>query len=273
MIGKKYSTSKGEIRYWISKDAEKEVPQLVFLPGLTADHRLFDLQVEYFKGRYPIFVWDAPGHAESFPFEMTFTLRDKANWLDEILVSEGFYDPVIVGQSMGGYLGQMYSELFPEKLKGFISIDSAPLKREYYTKTELGLLKRMEPVYAHYPWKLLVKQGTEGVASSQYGRKLMKSMMMTYDGDQKRYAKLAGHGYRILAEAVMEDLSYEIHCPALLVCGTQDHAGSTIRYNREWHKRTGIPIRWIDGAGHNSNTDEPVIMNHIIEAFLISLQG
>jgi pimeloyl-ACP methyl ester carboxylesterase len=30
---------------------------------------------------------------------------------------------------MGGYVGQAYAELFPEKLKGFVSIDSAPLQR------------------------------------------------------------------------------------------------------------------------------------------------
>ncbi len=53
----------------------------------------------------------------------------------------------------------------------FISIDSAPLQRNYVTAVEIWLLKRMEPVYAHYPWKLLLKSGTEGVAASNYGRK------------------------------------------------------------------------------------------------------
>lgn len=30
--------------------------------------------------------------------------------------------------------------------------------------------------------------------------------MMVYDGNQERYAKLAGHGFRILAEAMEADL-------------------------------------------------------------------
>ncbi|MBQ6012719.1 MAG: alpha/beta hydrolase, partial [Firmicutes bacterium] len=45
---------------------------------------------------------------------------------EEILKKEGFDRPVIVGQSMGGYVGQAYAQLFPEKLRGFVSIDSAP---------------------------------------------------------------------------------------------------------------------------------------------------
>lgn len=53
---------------------------------------------------------------------------------------------------------------------------------------EIWFLKRMEPVYRHYPWKWLLKQGPAGTATSPYGRKLMYEMMMEYDGDQNRYA-------------------------------------------------------------------------------------
>ena len=268
MIEKTFPTNCGPIRYWISDAESNDRPELVFLPGLTADHRLFEKQLEYFRGKYRMFVWDAPGHASSYPFEMTFTLEDKAKWLNEILERESFHDPVIIGQSMGGYLGQMFCQLFPEKIRGFISIDSAPLKREYYTAAELWLLKRMEPVYRRYPWKTLLKQGCNGVATSEYGRALMHSMMMTYDGDQKRYAELSGHGFRILAEAVEAKYPYDITCPALLICGTEDHAGSCIRYSKAWHKKSGIPIEWIEGAGHNSNTDKPDQINRIIEDFV-----
>ena len=267
MTEKEFTTNKGTIRYWVGGPVTEGKPELIFLPGLTADHRLFEKQLEYFGDRYRVFVWDAPGHAASWPFELDFSLEDKAGWLHDILELEGFRKPVIIGQSMGGYLGQMYIHLFPGSLRGFISIDSAPLKREYYTAAELWLLKRMEPVYLHWPWVTLLKQGTNGVASTPYGRSLMFSIMMTYDGDQKRYAELAGHGFRILAEAVEAGLPYDITCPALLICGTKDRAGSCIRYSREWHKRSGIPIEWIEGAGHNSNTDAPDQVNRIIEEF------
>ena len=268
MIEKTYKTRCGTIHYWISDKINKEMPALVFLPGLTADHRLFEKQVEYFEGKYNVLVWDAPGHAASWPFSFNFDLMDKARWLDEILCMEGIDKPVIVGQSMGGYVGQAYAELFPNKLKGFVVIDSAPLQRKYVTAAEIWLLKRMEPVYRYYPWKSLLKTGTNGVATSEYGRKLMYEIMMTYDGDQKRYAKLSGHGFRMLAEAMEKDLPYEISCPAVLICGEKDHAGSCIRYNKAWHKNTGIPIHWIQNAGHNSNTDAPETVNLLIETLI-----
>lgn len=221
-----YQTPCGTIHYW-SSILSLDTTTLVFLPGLTADHRLFDKQVAYFDGKYNIIVWDAPAHASSWPFRFDFDLFDKAKW--------------------------------------------PKLQRNYVTAVEIWLLKRMEPVYAHYPWKLLLKSGTKGVATSNYGRNLMKEMMLVYDGDQHRYAQIAGRGFRILAEAMEKDLPYEIKCPSLLICGTKDHAGSCIRYNREWHRKTKIPLKWIEGAGHNSNTDKPEMINSLLEEFFSNI--
>ena len=267
MQEKIYKTMMGDIHYWVNI-IDINVVTLVFLPGLTADHRLFNKQVEYFENKYNVFVWDAPGHASSWPFKFDFDLMDKAKWLNDILEYEGINNPVIVGQSMGGYVGQAYAELYSKKLKGFVSIDSAPLQREYVTGLEIWLLKRMEPVYYYYPWKLLLKSGTNGVAVSDYGRKLMYEIMMTYDGNKQRYSQISGHGFRILAEAMEKKLQYKIDCPALLICGKKDKAGSCIRYNKAWHKNTNIPIEWIEDAGHNSNTDKPDIVNNLIERLI-----
>lgn len=270
VVGKIHKTPSGNIHYWINM-IDRDIITLVFLPGLTADHRLFDKQIEFFEDKYNVFVWDPPAHGASWPFKFDFDLMDKARWLNHILEREDIKHPVIVGQSMGGYVGQAYAELYPEKLKGFVSIDSAPLQRKYVTGMELWLLKRMEPVYYYYPWKALLKTGTKGVAVSEYGRKLMHEIMITYDGNKRRYSQISGHGMKMLAEAMEKDLPYKIQCPALLICGKRDRAGSCIRYNKAWHKDTNIPIEWIKDAGHNSNTDKPEIVNGLIDKLVSQL--
>jgi pimeloyl-ACP methyl ester carboxylesterase len=90
MEEKTWDTVCGTIHYWVSRTDERKTTDLVFLPGLTADHRLFEKQIEYFEGKYNLLVWDAPGHAASSPFSFAFALVDKARWLDEILNAEGF---------------------------------------------------------------------------------------------------------------------------------------------------------------------------------------
>lgn len=268
MIEKTHKTSSGFIYYWLNDFDKAEKIALIFLPGLTADHRLFDKQIEYFRDKFRVLVWDAPGHGLSYPFQLNFDLFDKVKWLNEILTKEEIVKPVLIGQSMGGYLGQAYAELFPDKLSGLVMIDSPSLQRKYYTAIELWLLKNIEPIYRLYPWKALLKAGTKGVSTTEYGRKLMRNMMMVYDGNQPRYSRLVGHGYKMLAKAIEKNLAYEIKCPHLMICGKEDRAGSCVRYLKSYEKETKKPVQWIAHAGHNSNTDQPEIINGMIEAFV-----
>ena len=242
---------------------------LVFLPGLTADHRLFDKQFPFFAGRYNLLTWDAPGHALSRPFTLDFSLMDKAGWLHEILERETVCQPVLIGQSMGGYVSQCYMEKYPGEAAGFVSIDSAPLKRRYVTGIEIWLLKRAEPMYRAYPWNSLKKAGAKRCSETEYGRTLMEQFIDTYEKDE--YCKLAGHGFRMLAEAMEANLPYQIDCPAILICGERDQAGSAKSYNRRWAKAEGLPLCWIQNAGHNSNTDQPEEVNRIILDFVQNL--
>ena len=118
MKEKTAETASGTIHYW-TNDILPNRMTFIFLPGLTADHHLFDKQVEFFEGRCNVLTWDAPGHAASRPFELSFSLADKARWLHEILVKEGVGHPVLVGQSMGGYVSQAFIQHYPGAATGF----------------------------------------------------------------------------------------------------------------------------------------------------------
>ena len=268
MQGKIYSTPKGDIYYWTDFTAPDPLT-LVLLPGLTADHRLFGLQVKAFAGRYRLLVWDAPGHGASRPFPLNFSLRDQAVWLHGILEQEGIQSFCLVGQSMGGYVAQCFLQEYPGEAAGFIAIDSAPLKRRYTTRWEIALLRHCGPVYRLYPWRALRVAGADGCADTPYGRALMRRMMDSYSPAE--YAALAAHGFRMLADALEANLPYRIDCPALLFCGVHDRAASTKRYNRAWSAGEGLPLVWVPAAGHNSNTDNPVCVDRQIGSFVDKL--
>ena len=262
-----FPTALGAIHYW--RGGVRGAPALVFLPGLTADHRLFQSQLEAFAAGWDLLAWDAPGHGASRPFRLDFSLADQAAWLGAILRREGLRRPVLIGQSMGGYLAQCYISAHPGAVRGFVSIDAGPLQRRYYTAAELWLLKHCEPVYRCYPWEALVRAGTSGCAETPAGRALMAAMMRRYT--PREYSRLAGHGYRMLADAGEAAPPGGPGCPTLLLCGEKDRAGSGRRYNRRWSRETGLPLHWIPGAGHNANTDAPELVNGELAAFLRAL--
>lgn len=268
MNEKTYPSSRGTIHYWIN-EILPDRKTLVLLPGLTADHHLFDKQIEAFENEFNLFTWDAPGHAASRPFELTFTLMDKADWLHDILEKEGVHQSILVGQSMGGYVAQSFLQKYSGEAAGFVSIDSAPLKRCYVTGAEIWALKKTEPMYRAFPWKTLRRLGVNGCSKTDYGRTLMEHFIDSYTKDE--YCKLAGHGMKMLADAMEADLPYAIDCPGLLVCGEKDQAGSAKSYNRKWAKKEKLPIFWIKDSGHNSNTDKPEEVNRIIYDFVQEL--
>lgn len=261
-------TPLGGIHYWLSQE-KKDGPWLVFLPGLTADHRLFEKQLEALGDTYNCFVWDAPAHGASRPFRLEFFMDDLTDYLHEIFEKEGAGKLVLIGQSMGGYISQAYIRRFPGRALGFVSIDSAPLSRSYFSGWELALLKHAYWMYRPIPWTLLLKWGSAGTAQSPYGRELMARMMEGYS--PKEYCRLAAHGYRLLSLAVEAHGDKEPDCPVLLLCGEKDAAGSSRRYNREWARREGYPLVWLEKAGHNSNTDAPEQVNRLIAEFVNGL--
>ena len=263
-LEKIYRTESGDIHYWLTP-GNPDMPWLVFLPGLTADHHLFDKQIPGFPA-YNRLVLDAPAHAASRPFALDFSLEDVARYLHGILETEGIERPVLIGQSLGGYIAQCYLALYPGTVSGFVSIDSAPLSRKYFSGWELALLKNTRWMYEIIPWKLLLKWGINGTSQTPYGRELMEKTWAVYD--RADYLDLTVYGFRILAEAVEARPEYKIDCPALLLCGEKDAAGSAKSYNRRWTKVDGHPLVWLKGAGHNSNTDVPDQVNRLIMKFL-----
>ncbi|MBQ2763941.1 MAG: alpha/beta hydrolase [Firmicutes bacterium] len=268
MEHKIFPLPQGNIHYWISK-CDPQKPWLVFLPGLTADHTLFETQIAYFTSHCNCFVWDAPAHGQSRPFSLTFTMEDMAEDLHNIFKSEEINKPIFIGQSLGGYIAQVFIDRYPDVASAFISIDSCPLSRRYYAGWELAFLKHTLWMYMSIPWKLLLKWGIWGTATTAYGRKLMDTIWSAYE--KKEFCLLTAHGYRILAQAVEAKTEYPLPCPVLLLCGEKDAAGSAKRYNREWTKQEGHILIWLKDAGHNSNTDVPDKVNSIIEDFINSI--
>ena len=82
--------------------------------GITNEFRYHTLGVQILLGiirntsGMNVFVWYAPSYALSRPFTNNYSLSDMAQWLYEILAKEEIYNSIIIGQSMGGYLAQMY---------------------------------------------------------------------------------------------------------------------------------------------------------------------
>ena len=250
----------GAVVYWVH-NCSAEVT-LALLHGLTANHTLFERQITHFAGRCNLLCWDAPAHGESRPYD-GFSYARAARDLRRILEREGLRRVVMVGQSMGGYIAQSYMKLYPEGCIGFVGIDTCPFGTAYYSKSDLWWLRQVEWMSLCFPRGLLMRSIAHNCSCTKDGRRNMYAALQLYS--RRELCHLMGVGYAGFLEA---NCDLDLPCPTRILLGAHDRTGKVRTYCRAWHARTGVPLRVIPDAAHNSNYDNSAAVNREIDAFL-----
>ena len=256
-------TDKGKVFYWRSDDWDASSDTIFFLHGLTADHSMFDGQITAFEKEYNLLTWDAPAHGKSRPFA-AFDFGDTSDYIKAILDEHGVGQVILIGQSLGGYLAQSFIKRYPDRVKGFVSLDSTPYGSCYYSRFDVWILKQVEWMARLYPLQWMKKAMAKQVSSTQKSYDNMMRMLFPYNKNE--LCHLLGLGYAGFLE---DNCELKIPCPVLLILGENDRTGKVAQYNKAWAERTGYPLQIINNAAHNVNVDEPQIVNACIREFLL----
>lgn len=260
MLEEKYAISERGKTYYFVSGCGSDI-NLVFLPGLTADHRLFEKQTEYFSGKYNVLVWDCPAHGKSRPYS-DFSYFNVTSELKNILDAEGMEKAVFIGQSLGGMIAQYFISRFPSMAEGFVSIDSAPFG-DYYSRSDMFWLEQLEWMCSLFPDKLLRVSMAKLCGESEYARSQMLEMLSVYSKKELCHLMYIGE-----AAFIPENMKIDIPCKVTLILGEKDRVGKVAQYNRKWSENTGYPLKIIKDAAHNSNADQPEKINNIIEEMI-----
>lgn len=261
MVEKHITSQRGNTYYWIGKSRNSDAGCLVFLPGLTANHHLFDYQIPYFEKRYTVLVWDAPAHGKSRPYK-DFSYSHLAEELKAILDMEGIRQVILIGQSAGGFVAQSFVSGYPAMVTGILTIGSCPYGTVYYSKSDIFWLQQTEWMARLFTDKLLRKTMAWMCGTTDRGRQNMRRMLEDYDKKELCHLMYLG-----LAGFIPEIRDRKIPCPVCLVVGDNDRTGKVRKYNEQWHEREGCLLHIIKGASHNANVDKPEELNRIIERF------
>ena len=145
MEHKNVKSERGITHYWINRNFNENAKCIVFTHGLTANHIMFEKQVEFFSNEYTVITWDVPLHGESRPYT-NFSYENTAMELKTILDAENIKKVILVGMSMGGYPSQEFAIHYPDKVSAFIALDTTPLGLCYYSVLDRMLLKLVGPI-------------------------------------------------------------------------------------------------------------------------------
>lgn len=259
MVSKKISSVNGEIYYWISENRHDK--SIIFTHGLTADHTLFDKQIEFWSKEYTVIVWDMPLHGLSKKYK-DFSYANAARDMKMILDKENIKHSVMAGQSAGGYIVQEFIRRYEGMCDAFVSIDSTPLGVRYYNKKDLFLVCNLAKIIRLYPYNYYCKVSARSVARSEEAKKAFINTLKKLG--KKSLIKAVNLVYRDFKNYSEVD----INCPGLLVLGEFDNYGKVREYNEMWKRNSSFQSIIISNAAHNSNYDNYQEFNEKVYKFL-----
>jgi pimeloyl-ACP methyl ester carboxylesterase len=108
-------------RLYFETYGNKKNKTLIFLHGNMEDSSFFKKQVEHFSDKYHIVVPDTRGHGKSdWGFSGRYNLRLLAEDLQELVISLGLDDYIVVGFSDGANIAMEFAGFGVDGLKGLV---------------------------------------------------------------------------------------------------------------------------------------------------------
>ena len=259
---KRIESTNGCVHYWILRNHNPNAKCIVFTHGLTANHTMFEKQVEYFREDFTVVTWDVQLHGLSRPYQ-NFSYEQTAKELKSILDIESIQKVILVGMSMGGYPSQEFAFHYPEYVDRMVMLDTTPFGLKYYSKSDLWWLKQVAPIGKWFPDKILRESMAKSVSKTDYSYKKMIEML-----EPLSKAEIIEQMDIAYGKFAKENKEVQFNFPVLLLLGDRDTTGKVKQYNMAWAKATGYPLHIIKNAAHFSNGDNPEQVNLEIENFI-----
>ncbi len=120
-----------------SGDISPPAPPLLFLHGLGGIWQNWLLNLPAFMGTHRVVAVDLPGFGQSEMPAGKISLPSVAHTVDALCGELGLEEPVVVGNSMGGFVGAELAVSFPTRVSKLVLVAAAGLSTEYLLREPL----------------------------------------------------------------------------------------------------------------------------------------
>lgn len=112
----------GEVELAVWRAGTGDEP-LVCIHGITAQHRAFNALAQHLAGEYDLIGIDLRGRGDSEKPESGYGLEAHASDVTRVLDYLGLESAVLVGHSMGGFVGLQVALSHPERVRALVLLD------------------------------------------------------------------------------------------------------------------------------------------------------
>lgn len=97
---------------------------IVLLHGFLENKKMWDAFIPEWSKKFRVITIDLLGHGETGCMGYVHSMENNADVVHEVLSRLRLRKVILVGHSMGGYVGLAFAELYPDFIKGFVLLNS-----------------------------------------------------------------------------------------------------------------------------------------------------
>jgi pimeloyl-ACP methyl ester carboxylesterase len=263
-------------------------PVLVLLHGTRRTRAVWRRQVDGLSDAFRIITVDLPGHGTLA--DVPFRLRDAADLVSAVIDVAGNGRAIVVGQSLGGYVGMDLAARRPDQVAGLVLADATGEPRSIARRAPRTVGAYLLVAAGERVRRPASRAGPAALASASAGAAsagAASAGAASADGRVTRESNRDGGdepatngwlfkgGTRALVSALQEVFKPRLAAypgPALIINGEDD---DLFRHAEQEFLAAAVDGRLlvIPGCGHEVNEDQPEAFNAAVRAFAERVHG
>lgn len=238
---------------------------IVLLHGFLGSHKIWENTISNLSKSYRVIAIDLPGHGNTECFGYIHSMELMAKSVKAVMDSLRLKKYVIIGHSMGGYIGLAFAELFPENLKGLCLFHSSAYSDTDDKKRDRT--RSIKVVKANH--KIYTTEVIKNLFATQNAKYLKKEIAFAQKiastvSKQSIIASLEGMKDRPNRDIILGLASY----PVMMIIGELDNV---LPYQQLLEQSELIKqkhVLYLEYDGHMGFLENPNMCNKQIRKFL-----
>lgn len=238
---------------------------VVLLHGFLGSHKIWEQTINNLSTSYRVIAIDLPGHGNTECLGYAHSMDLMAKCVKSVLDSLRLKKYIIIGHSMGGYVGLAFADLFPDHLKGLCLYHSTA-----YADSDEKKKDRLRAIQA--------VKANRGIYTKSTIKNLFASKNLKYLKDEISFAlsiaKQTGKKGIIAALHGMRDRPRRdiilglVNYPIMMVIGELDNVLLYDQLLEQSQLIKNKTILYLEHDGHFGFLESPEASNKAIRKFL-----
>lgn len=227
---------------------------LVLLHGLMGELSNWEQTIDYFKENYRVLVPILPIY--DLPI-LTLGVKSLSKHLHRFLKHKGLEQTVLVGNSLGGHVGLVFTAAHQEHVKALVLTGSSGL----YENAFGGSFPRRES-YDYIREKVEFTFYDPATATKELVDEVFKTV-----NDRSRVIRILALAKSAIRHNMAKELS-KITIPVSLIWGRQDKVTPPDVAEEFYGLLPNSELNWVDKCGHAPMMEQPEVFNEFLNTFL-----